>query len=233
MVLCLEVVPRNPVLEWANAVVAANPDCSVIVVTHVYLSSDGRYDVSSAYDPVGNSGEEIWDKLVSQHVNIIMVLCGHIHYDDLVMRIDTGVYGNVVPQLLLDAQDMDYYHEGVGMIALLTFSNNGRDVDVNWYSVKEGKLFRDWNQFTFSVEQKIKPAIVSITPTASVKQLNGNKNDLTITIIEKLSDGTTNTLSQTFSINNNAADTYMVGSYSVYVDTKGNTQIRECYIVVT
>ena len=81
-----------------------------------------------------------------------MVLCGHIHYDDLVMRIDTGIYGNAIPQLLVDAQDMDYYHEGVGMIALLTFNNNGRDVAVNWYSVKEGKLFRDWNQFTFSIE---------------------------------------------------------------------------------
>ena len=201
------------------------------------------------------------------------------------------------PQLLVDAQDMDYYHEGVGMVALLTFSNNGYDVDVNWYSVKEGKLFRDWNQFTFSVElgthtitfdtqggtnvpaqtiehgrlsiepiaptrfgytftgwfygenkfdlntpitaditlianwEKIKPTIDNVTPTASVKQLTGNKNDLTITITEKLSDGTTNIISQTFSINNNAANTYTVGSYRVYVDTKGNTQIRDCRIV--
>jgi len=32
-------------------------------------------------------------------------------------------------------------------------------------------------------------------------------------------------------INNNAAGTYQVGIYRVYVDTKGNTQIHECYIV--
>jgi hypothetical protein len=97
--------------------------------------------------------------------------------------------------------------------------------------VKEDKLFRDWNQFTFSVEQEIKPTIDSVTPTASVKQLNGNKNELIITLTEKLSDGTTNIISQTFSINNNAADTYTVGSYKVYVDTKGNNQIRACYII--
>jgi hypothetical protein len=231
LMLCLEMVPRDPVLDWANKVVTANSDCRAIVITHAYLSSDGSYDVSSGYDTNGNSGQAIWDKFVSQHANIIMVLCGHIHYDDLVMRIDTGIYGNEVPQLLVDAQDMDYYHEGVGMIALLTFNNGGRNVAVNWYSVKEDKLFRDWNQFTFSVEQEIKPTIVSITPTASVKQLNGNKNELTITLTELYSDGTTNILSQTFSINNNAADNYTVGTYRVYVDTKGNTQIRVCYII--
>ena len=152
MMLCLEMVPRNPVLDWANEVVAANPNCRVIVVTHSYLSSDGTYETSSGYDPNGNGGQAIWDKLVSQHANIILVLCGHIHYDDLVMRIDDGVYGNAVPQLLVDAQDMDYWHEGVGMVALLTFSNNGRNVAVNWYSIKEDKLFRDWNQFTFNIE---------------------------------------------------------------------------------
>jgi 3',5'-cyclic AMP phosphodiesterase CpdA len=231
LLLCLEVVPRDPVLDWANKVVTANSDCRVIVVTHAYLSSDGSYDVSSGYDIAGNSGQAIWDKFVSQHTNIIMVLCGHIHYDDLVMRIDTGIYGNAVPQLLVDAQDMDYYHEGVGMIALLTFNNGGRNVAVNWYSVKEDKLFRDWNQFTFFVEQEIKPTVVSITPTASVKQLNGNKNELTITLTELYSDGTTNVFTQTFSINNNAADNYTVGPYRVYVDTKGNTQIRDCYII--
>jgi hypothetical protein len=65
---------------------------------------------------------------------------------------------------------------------------------------------------------------------ASVKQLNGNKNELTITIIEQL-NGKQYPISTTFSISNNAADTYTVGSYKVYVDTKGNTQIRACYIV--
>jgi hypothetical protein len=35
----------------------------------------------------------------------------------------------------------------------------------------------------------------------------------------------------TFTIANNAADTYQVGSYQVYVDTKGNTQVREVRLV--
>jgi len=73
--------------------------------------------------------------------------------------------------------------------------------------------------------------VVNRTTSAYVTKLNGNKNDLTITIIDEMSDGSVNTYRKTFSINNNAAGTYKVGPYSVYVDTKGNDQIRACHIV--
>jgi len=69
--------------------------------------------------------------------------------------------------------------------------------------------------------------------SAYVTKLNGNKNDLTITV-SGIFDFVTKDMSEitkTFSINNNAAGTYAVGSYNVYVDTKGNDQIRACYIV--
>ena len=68
------------------------------------------------------------------------------------------------------------------------------------------------------------------TVDAYVTKLNGNKNDLTITVTEHLSNGTIKSFTETFSINNNAAGTYEVNDYVVYVDTKGNTQIRACYI---
>ena len=68
---------------------------------------------------------------------------------------------------------------------------------------------------------------------ASVKKLNGNQNELTITITEWFTDGTENVISESFMIKNNAADTYIVGGYSIYVDTKGNIQIRQCEVVDT
>lgn len=72
-------------------------------------------------------------------------------------------------------------------------------------------------------------------PTASVKKLNGNKNDLTIVVTETWTDhdniGFDIVFTETFSINNNAAGVYNVGGYQVYVDTKGNTQIRACEIL--
>ena len=68
-------------------------------------------------------------------------------------------------------------------------------------------------------------------PEAWVTKLNGNKNNLTITVTEVYDDGTTTDVTAFFEIANNAAGTYKVGSYKVYVDTKGNIQVRACYIV--
>ena len=73
--------------------------------------------------------------------------------------------------------------------------------------------------------------VVNATPSAEVVKLNGNKNTLIITVAEQYAGGETAKLVVSFSIDNNAAATYVVGPYRVYVDTKGNTQIRECYIV--
>ena len=70
---------------------------------------------------------------------------------------------------------------------------------------------------------------------AVVTKMNGNKNLLTIVVYEVYSNGVSRYLGEpivaNIEINNNAVGTYDVGEYKVYVDTKGNTQIRECYIV--
>jgi len=73
--------------------------------------------------------------------------------------------------------------------------------------------------------------LVDLLPKAFVTKLNGNKNNLTITVTETYVDGTVEVYTKTFSIDNNAAGTYMVGDYTVYVDTKGNDQIRACYVI--
>lgn len=63
--------------------------------------------------------------------------------------------------------------------------------------------------------------------SASVEKLKGSRNQLTVTVTEIDRDGTETPITETFRIANNAADTYSVGEYRVFVDTKGNTQIRE------
>ena len=98
----------------------------------------------------------------------------------------------------------------------------------------------DWVTFICEVcgdDPLVENTIVSAIPTAYVTKLNGNKNDLTITITEKRlygygdGNGEKLVITKTFSINNNAIGIYDVGGYQVYVDTKGNVQIREIYIV--
>jgi hypothetical protein len=73
--------------------------------------------------------------------------------------------------------------------------------------------------------------VVSATPTAWVQKLNGNQNELNIAVTELYSDGSVEVFTWIGRINNNAAGFYTVGDYTVYVDTKGNTQIRACFIV--
>jgi len=75
-------------------------------------------------------------------------------------------------------------------------------------------------------EIKIEGASIS----ASVDKLTGNQNKLWITIKDSSGSKT-----ESYMIANNAEGTYPIstenGDYEAYVDTKGNTQIRACYIV--
>jgi len=79
--------------------------------------------------------------------------------------------------------------------------------------------------------------VVSAEASAYVTKQNGNTNRLTVTVVETYSNGVggvdvfTETSAAQFEIKNNASGTYIVAGYAVYVDTKGNDQIRECYIV--
>ena len=79
------------------------------------------------------------------------------------------------------------------------------------------------------------PAVSAITSTAAanalVNKMPGNTNKLTINITETNANGNVTPYSATFVIDNNASGTYPVGPYMVYVDTKGNDQIRACNIM--
>ena len=92
LVLGLEFAPRAAVVAWASGVLAAHPERAAIVVTHAYLGPDGeRYDhlgdapqdfspyqygVASGGDV--HDGEELWQALISQHENVVMVVSGHV-----------------------------------------------------------------------------------------------------------------------------------------------------------
>lgn len=74
-------------------------------------------------------------------------------------------------------------------------------------------------------------AVVSVSAAASVKVIPGNQNELTIKVTEVHADGTVSEIITTLLIKNNADGIYEVGPYKVYVNTKGNDQIRDCYLI--
>jgi hypothetical protein len=93
------------------------------------------------------------------------------------------------------------------------------------------RVVSETNDNNFALLSANGKQIVDVTPIARVEKLNGNMNNLHITIIVDLDFGENIVLEKTFQIDNNAAGTYEIDPFKVHVDTKGNTQIRECYIV--
>ncbi|MDP6634635.1 MAG: metallophosphoesterase [Phycisphaerae bacterium] len=92
LVIALKFCPTDEELKWANDIVALHPGHQVIVLTHSYLTHRGR----------DTSGENIWNRFVKSHENILMVLCGHlstVHY------VSTGDKGNKVYEMLFDWQN--------------------------------------------------------------------------------------------------------------------------------
>lgn len=182
MLLALEVGAPNRVLDWANEVVAANPDRRVIITTHSFMYSDGtrvgtddegthNYSGNDG-DNIRNNGEQMWDEFVKLHSNIVMVLSGHIVSSDLVWRQDKGVNGNTVTQILVNPQYMDASY---GMVCMLYFSEDGTDVQAEWISTgpneynmgypthKQDYLYKTKNQFSFSLIEDGKSKVSAFT----------------------------------------------------------------------
>lgn len=151
LIVALEYSPDAETIAWANEVIAAHPDHTVIVTVHDFLKGDGsRWD----------SGTVLWDQLIKKHENILFVLCGHDwsteYSGDLVMRKDKGDNSNIVYQVMTNAQDIDQSRKGVGTLLMLRFSEDGGVIDFNYFSPVSGYAFRAVNQFTLAPESETK-----------------------------------------------------------------------------
>ncbi len=152
LTVSLEFGPRNEVIEWADALVARYPDHFVIVATHAYLySDDTRYDFPqhgarqhwnpntygvARLAPV-NDGEAIWQKLLSRHANIRLMLSGHVLNDGAGRLVSDGKDGKTVHQLLSNYQGgvkPDRPFHGGGFFRLMQFLPDRKTVRVKTYS---------------------------------------------------------------------------------------------------
>lgn len=158
LVISMEENPRDEVLEWADGVIAANPDKKVIITTHEYMFWDGELYTDQTEDHlpfVGgqNYANQVYDKLVSKYENIVSVICGHCPYTDVVERHDTGVNGNDITSFMADVQSVEKYDiqtnggPGYGMVMLLSFKENSNEVSVRWYSTVRNAFFGHASQY--------------------------------------------------------------------------------------
>ncbi len=150
LVIALEFGPRDDVLRWAGEIAQAHADHSTILITHAYLRPDDTrfnrgakiqkngkesnkgldsYALSKAQSGF-NDGEDIWQKLVSQHANFFLVISGHVCVTG--RRTDAGKHGNSVHQMVVDYQNQA--KGGNGFLRLLQFSADGKSLHVVDYS---------------------------------------------------------------------------------------------------
>lgn len=152
----------DAVLEWAGEVIEAHPDHRVIINTHCYMYSDGElqnytHEDSPHYNQVGtgskNNGDEIWEKLASKYENVFLVLCGHYPSEQIVVNQRQGDNGNTVTEMLVNPQNVDRDEGATGLVATLYFSEDGKTMDVEYYSTVRNKYFLKSNQMTVAIPE--------------------------------------------------------------------------------
>lgn len=111
LVLSLEFAPRDEALAWAEEICRQHPAHNVIVATHSYLNLQGRTTGQAKIEgSSANSGEQMWNKLVSKQPNIFMVACGHVGGVNLLQS--TNEAGGRVIEILTDYQNLAKGGEG-------------------------------------------------------------------------------------------------------------------------
>ncbi len=138
IILSLEMGPRDSVVDWANRVLSKHPDRLAMIVTHAYLfRGNVRYDHRLGRQRAsphgwGNDGEELWQKLVRRHRNVMIVLSGHVSTGGLGYLASEGDYGNTVHQMMVDYEKLR--GGGMGFLRLLEFLPDGKTVQVRTWS---------------------------------------------------------------------------------------------------
>ena len=176
LIINLDFGATDDILLWAGEVLDAHPDHRAILTTHGYLNADGStldssdYASPDEYDSKLNSGEAMWEKLISKHENIDMIVSGHMHHDSIVVTPREGDAGNTVYQILMDPQSTCKKLGGIGAIGMMYFTADGSRAKVEYYSTVYGMYFCESNKnielvFEVPVEETSAIEETTVAPT--------------------------------------------------------------------
>lgn len=150
--------PSTP-LGWAQSVLDQYPDRPTIVTTHSYLRDTPKRrtrNVQEAND-VGNTGQTLWQDLISPNDQVFMVLCGHWHEDDgETHQVSTNDTGSSVYELLANYQSRA--NGGNGLMRRVEFrpgaGEDGPDrIQVRTFSPSTGETKTDDDsEFSFDLD---------------------------------------------------------------------------------
>jgi hypothetical protein len=153
MVISLEFAPRDATLKWAAEICQKYPQHRVIIATHCYMRTDGRdTGCATSYKVPGNSGEEIWQKLVRKQPNVFFVISGHVL--GVGLQTSTNDAGGKVTEMLTDYQGRP--NGGDGWLRTLRFVPKENKIYVKTYSPLLDKTDEAAKE-TFTIDYKMTP----------------------------------------------------------------------------
>ena len=139
LVIGLEWGPRDKALDWAAGfsrnTPTARPSCSPMPIsTATRPGTIGRprgtasATTRTCYDIPGgaNDGEEMWNKLIKKHPNVLLVMNGHIGGDGLGFQVSKADDGHRVNEMAVDYQRQEI--GGGAWLRLLEFLPDGKTV---------------------------------------------------------------------------------------------------------
>lgn len=142
LAIAFEYYPLTDAVLWASDIVEQHPNHQVIITVHDYINSSAELETT---------GEKMWENLVKKHENIVLVLNGHYGEDTIQFSQMEGDNGNIVTAMMIDAQYKDLSFDGLGMVTMLYFSEDGKQVQLRHYSTAKDTYFREVNQFDFTL----------------------------------------------------------------------------------
>ena len=174
LVFSLQFAPTDEILTWAKKIADQKRFANHfgIVLTHSYLAWTGKRIEKEKYvlsNNGGNSGEEIFRKLVYPAKNIRMVVCGHIASPDkwergISFSMDKNASGKSVAQMAFNTQAIGggwHGSGGDGWLRLLEFMPDKKTVKARTFSplfaISPSTRHLAWkhdnlSEFTFTVE---------------------------------------------------------------------------------
>ena len=165
MMLTLDFFPTDDAVNWAAEVIEAHPDYNVILTTHAYYKTGmtiGNGELQQDEDlynvpdiSVANSGQDLYDKLVSKYSNIVLVMCGHASTEDYgpAYEISERADGSRVVQMMINHQQLESVDgRSYGMLAMFYFGNDGKTVKLEYFSTVNGMYYMDKFQYEFELD---------------------------------------------------------------------------------
>lgn len=169
LVISLQFAPADEDLKWAKKI-ADMPkfkDHIGILLTHSYLDRNAKRIVKEKYAlsrQGGNSGEQIFQKLVYPAKNIRLVVCGHIaipgKWDGgIAFSVDKNSSGRSVAQMAFNTQAIG--NGGDGWLRLLEFMPDRKTVKARTFSplfaISPSTRYLAWkhdelSEFTFVID---------------------------------------------------------------------------------